>query len=479
MSSEPGQRSQNRWGGPALLESQNPTWGLGSRPPHCARPSLLTLRCLQPRTRGGSYRLLSQLCISTPNGGSSLPARWPQLHPPQKCKDQSRVPICEIGQDLGGTRGPWPGRVMSAGASASGAALGEKGEEEEAVRWTPGPPLAGRGPRLTPSGLARSPAAVRLSEPLGARVPVGARARGRGRSPRAPIGRARRPRPRRGPKAPPAPAWAASRLRGRHRSPGPPAAMFPRESKWNISFAGCGFLGVYHIGVASCLREHAPFLVANATHIYGASAGALTATALVTGACLGERGPARGAGPWRLLVCFAPGRARAGAARAASSERERSWWAEPDAGGGMQGPRPWANKWPSPGVGRPRCGSGPLVEGSAGRVDVAGTPVCLQTWVLDSWVCGWDLWTLEPHGQRCPSGLSTHTHFRLPHRDRVYSPRPPLGVPAGTCPAAGLGPLVTSGVLPPGLPLPTASPKVAPGRSSAPPSHPKGPDGLN
>ncbi|XP_049748893.1 patatin-like phospholipase domain-containing protein 2 [Elephas maximus indicus] len=64
--------------------------------------------------------------------------------------------------------------------------------------------------------------------------------------------------------------------------------MFPRDTTWNISFAGCGFLGIYHIGVASCLREHAPFLVANATHIYGASAGALTATALVTGVCLGE-----------------------------------------------------------------------------------------------------------------------------------------------------------------------------------------------
>ncbi|XP_045873179.1 patatin-like phospholipase domain-containing protein 2 [Meles meles] len=66
--------------------------------------------------------------------------------------------------------------------------------------------------------------------------------------------------------------------------------MFPKEATWNISFAGCGFLGVYHVGVASCLRERAPFLVANATHIYGASAGALTATALVTGACLGEAG---------------------------------------------------------------------------------------------------------------------------------------------------------------------------------------------
>ncbi|XP_046890573.1 patatin-like phospholipase domain-containing protein 2 [Hypomesus transpacificus] len=66
--------------------------------------------------------------------------------------------------------------------------------------------------------------------------------------------------------------------------------MFPLDSPWNISFAGCGFLGIYHIGVASCLLEQAPFLVANARHIYGASAGALTASALVSGACLGEAG---------------------------------------------------------------------------------------------------------------------------------------------------------------------------------------------
>lgn len=66
--------------------------------------------------------------------------------------------------------------------------------------------------------------------------------------------------------------------------------MFPIDSQWNISFAGCGFLGIYHIGVASCLQEHAPFLVENARHIYGASAGALTASALVSGACLGEAG---------------------------------------------------------------------------------------------------------------------------------------------------------------------------------------------
>uniref|UniRef100_A0A0F7Z0S1 triacylglycerol lipase n=2 Tax=Micrurus TaxID=8634 RepID=A0A0F7Z0S1_MICFL len=66
--------------------------------------------------------------------------------------------------------------------------------------------------------------------------------------------------------------------------------MDPPGSTWNISFAGCGFLGIYHVGVASCLQEHAPFLVANAKKIYGASAGALTATALVSGACLGDAG---------------------------------------------------------------------------------------------------------------------------------------------------------------------------------------------
>ncbi|XP_078405059.1 patatin-like phospholipase domain-containing protein 2 [Cetorhinus maximus] len=62
------------------------------------------------------------------------------------------------------------------------------------------------------------------------------------------------------------------------------------STSWSISFAGCGFLGIYHIGVASSLCEHAPHLVHNAKYIYGASAGALTACTLVSGACLGESG---------------------------------------------------------------------------------------------------------------------------------------------------------------------------------------------
>ncbi|MBN3295291.1 PLPL2 protein, partial [Amia calva] len=64
--------------------------------------------------------------------------------------------------------------------------------------------------------------------------------------------------------------------------------MFDLEGGWNISFAGCGFLGVYHIGVATCLQEVAPYLIRDATKIYGASAGALTAAAVVSRACLAQ-----------------------------------------------------------------------------------------------------------------------------------------------------------------------------------------------
>lgn len=54
----------------------------------------------------------------------------------------------------------------------------------------------------------------------------------------------------------------------------------------NFSFAGCGFLGIYHVGVASCLKQHAPQLVEKATFL-GASAGALVSTCLMCGIDIG------------------------------------------------------------------------------------------------------------------------------------------------------------------------------------------------
>lgn len=47
----------------------------------------------------------------------------------------------------------------------------------------------------------------------------------------------------------------------------------------NLSFAGCGFLGIYHVGVAVCFRKYAPHLLLN--KISGASAGAIAACCLL------------------------------------------------------------------------------------------------------------------------------------------------------------------------------------------------------
>ncbi|XP_038237919.1 patatin-like phospholipase domain-containing protein 2 isoform X1 [Dermochelys coriacea] len=64
--------------------------------------------------------------------------------------------------------------------------------------------------------------------------------------------------------------------------------MFDRERGWSVSFAGCGFLGVYHIGAATCLQERAPHLIRDARKIFGASAGALAGAVLIGGGSLAE-----------------------------------------------------------------------------------------------------------------------------------------------------------------------------------------------
>ncbi|XP_053627134.1 1-acylglycerol-3-phosphate O-acyltransferase Pnpla3 isoform X5 [Cherax quadricarinatus] len=53
----------------------------------------------------------------------------------------------------------------------------------------------------------------------------------------------------------------------------------------NFSFAGCGFLGIYHVGVSACLKKYAPNLLVN--KISGASAGALAAVCLLCDSPLG------------------------------------------------------------------------------------------------------------------------------------------------------------------------------------------------
>merc|ERR1719341_461002 len=48
----------------------------------------------------------------------------------------------------------------------------------------------------------------------------------------------------------------------------------------NVSFSGCGFLGLYHMGVVSCLKTFAPKLFLN--KVSGTSAGAIAAVTALT-----------------------------------------------------------------------------------------------------------------------------------------------------------------------------------------------------
>ena len=54
----------------------------------------------------------------------------------------------------------------------------------------------------------------------------------------------------------------------------------------NVSFNGCGFLGIYHVGVACALQYYLPNM--KFKNICGASAGAMAAVCLIAGVPLGE-----------------------------------------------------------------------------------------------------------------------------------------------------------------------------------------------
>uniref|UniRef100_A0A3P9ND75 triacylglycerol lipase n=1 Tax=Poecilia reticulata TaxID=8081 RepID=A0A3P9ND75_POERE len=59
--------------------------------------------------------------------------------------------------------------------------------------------------------------------------------------------------------------------------------MFDPNKEWSISFAGCGFMGIYYVGVISCILERFPRFIRDAAKIYGASAGALMAAIITLG----------------------------------------------------------------------------------------------------------------------------------------------------------------------------------------------------
>lgn len=64
--------------------------------------------------------------------------------------------------------------------------------------------------------------------------------------------------------------------------------MIDLKKEWSISFAGCGFMGIYYVGATSCILERFPRFIQDASKIYGASAGSLMATVLSVGIPIGE-----------------------------------------------------------------------------------------------------------------------------------------------------------------------------------------------
>lgn len=65
-------------------------------------------------------------------------------------------------------------------------------------------------------------------------------------------------------------------------------ARYESKTGWNISFAGCGYMGIYYIGVGSCLLERASYLLEDASKIGGSSSGALFGALVVCKVSLGE-----------------------------------------------------------------------------------------------------------------------------------------------------------------------------------------------
>ena len=66
-----------------------------------------------------------------------------------------------------------------------------------------------------------------------------------------------------------------------------PIKSFKERS--TLSFGGCGFMGIYHVGVAECVQRYARDLIAPDKIICGTSAGAMIAVSLKIGLPLSER----------------------------------------------------------------------------------------------------------------------------------------------------------------------------------------------
>lgn len=84
--------------------------------------------------------------------------------------------------------------------------------------------------------------------------------------------------------------------------------MYDLERGWSLSFAACGFLITYYVGVDRCISERAPRLFSDARQVFGASAGSLYGVCLLGGIPMGMYllGAGRGGVDCGRPVCGRP-----------------------------------------------------------------------------------------------------------------------------------------------------------------------------
>ena len=56
-----------------------------------------------------------------------------------------------------------------------------------------------------------------------------------------------------------------------------------KRLRTSVSFAGCGFMGMYHVGIGMCIQEHAEEYLPKLTNWYGASAGSIVSVGAACG----------------------------------------------------------------------------------------------------------------------------------------------------------------------------------------------------
>ena len=80
--------------------------------------------------------------------------------------------------------------------------------------------------------------------------------------------------------------------------------MSSQEGPHSVSFAGCGFLATYQLGVAQGLLTQAPWILHAAPRVLGASSGSLVAAAVVCGVKIRKSDHLPPAAPqWWWLGC--------------------------------------------------------------------------------------------------------------------------------------------------------------------------------